>query len=280
VVLTSLVGAVTPAADKTGVPTDTTVTVKFNAAMNAATVTSDTVQLQDSSGSGLPASVVYNAAIQSATLTPSAALNAGTTYTVLVQGGAGGVASSAGSTLGAHYTSSFTTAATAPSGVAAASLWNRSATPSWIDNPDAQAVELGVRFQSSISGFITGLMFYKSANNSGSHTANLWSNGGKLLATATFTSESASGWQTVSFSQPVFIQAHTVYVASYHTDTGHYSDDEGFFAGGALTVGSLTALANSSGGNGVYAYGAGGIFPTQTFNSSNYWVDVRFVPAQ
>ena len=255
-------------------------TVKFNAAINAATVTSDTVQLQDSSGSGLPASVVSNAAIQSATLTPSAALNAGTTYTVLVQGGAGGVASSAGSTLGAHYRSSFTTAATAPSGIAAASLWNQSATPSWIDNPDPQAVELGVRFQSSISGFIAGLMFYKSANNSGSHTANLWSNGGKLLAAATFTRESASGWQTVSFSQPVFIQAHTVYVASYHTDTGHDSDDEGLFAGGALTVGSLTALANSSGGNGVYADGAGGIFPRQMFNSSNDWVDVRFVPAK
>ena len=110
-----------------------------------------------------------------------------------------------------------------------------------------------MRFQSSISGFITGLMFYKSANNSGSHTANLWSNGGKLLAAATFTRESASGWQTVSFSQPVFIQAHTVDVASYHTDTGHDSDDEGCFAGEALTVGSLTALANSSGGNGVYA---------------------------
>ena len=279
VVLTSLVGAVTPAADESGVPTDTSVTVKFNAAMNAATVTSGTVELQDSSGSSVPTSLVYNAGIQSATLTPSAALNAGTTYTVVVQGGAGGVASSAGMTLTANYTSSFTTAATPPNGAAATSLWNGSATPSWIDNPDPQAVELGVRFQASVSGFITGAMFYKSQNDTGTHTASLWSGGGQLLATATFTGESIAGWQSVTFSRPVLIQANTVYIASYHTDTGNYSDDEGFFAGGPLTVGLLTALANSNGGNGVYAYGAGGIFPTQTFNSSNYWVDVLFVPA-
>ncbi len=39
----------------------------------------------------------------------------------------------------------------------------------------------------------------------------------------------------------------------------------------------LHALANGvSGGNGVYSYGTGSAFPNQTFNSSNYWVDVVF----
>jgi hypothetical protein len=38
----------------------------------------------------------------------------------------------------------------------------------------------------------------------------------------------------------------------------------------------LQALADGvSGGNGVYGYGVGG-FPTQTYNASNYWVDVVF----
>ena len=38
----------------------------------------------------------------------------------------------------------------------------------------------------------------------------------------------------------------------------------------------LPALADgASGGNGVYKYGTSG-FPTQTFNASNYWVDVVF----
>ena len=39
----------------------------------------------------------------------------------------------------------------------------------------------------------------------------------------------------------------------------------------------LRALANGDGGgNGLYRYGAGGGFPTSTFNSANYWVDVVF----
>ena len=45
----------------------------------------------------------------------------------------------------------------------------------------------------------------------------------------------------------------------------------------ALTNGSLTALASgTSGGDGVYAYGTGSIFPTNSFSASNYWVDVVF----
>ena len=41
----------------------------------------------------------------------------------------------------------------------------------------------------------------------------------------------------------------------------------------------LHALANAAtGGNGVYAYGASSVFPTQTWNSANYWVDVVFQP--
>ena len=31
-----------------------------------------------------------------------------------------------------------------------------------------------------------------------------------------------------------------------------------------------------SGGNGVYAYGASSTFPTNTYNATNYWVDVVF----
>ena len=48
----------------------------------------------------------------------------------------------------------------------------------------------------------------------------------------------------------------------------------------AITNGPLTALASgSSGGNGVYAYGSSSAFPTNSFNASNYWVDVVFNPA-
>jgi hypothetical protein len=39
-----------------------------------------------------------------------------------------------------------------------------------------------------------------------------------------------------------------------------------------VTNGPLTALA----GGGVYAYGSGNAFPSNTFNASNYWVDVVY----
>ncbi|WP_425551333.1 DUF4082 domain-containing protein [Actinoallomurus vinaceus] len=39
----------------------------------------------------------------------------------------------------------------------------------------------------------------------------------------------------------------------------------------------MTAPASAdSGGNGVYAYGATNTFPTGSYQSTNYWVDVVF----
>ena len=45
-----------------------------------------------------------------------------------------------------------------------------------------------------------------------------------------------------------------------------------------LTV-TLHALANgASGGDGVYTYAGASTFPANSFNASNYWVDVVFSP--
>jgi hypothetical protein len=98
-----------------------------------------------------------------------------------------------------------------------------------------------------------------------------------LLASTTFTNETASGWQQVNFATPVSITAGTTYVASYHTN-GDYSADPNLF-GSALTNGPLTAPSSStSGGNGVYAYGSSSLFPTNSFNATSYGVDVLFRP--
>ena len=148
------------------------------------------------------------------------------------------------------------------------------ATPATITQNDPNSVELGVKFSSSVSGNITGIRFYKGPLNTGPHVADLWSATGNLLATATFTNETASGWQQVNFSTPVVITAGTTYVVSYHTN-GYYSYDANYF-NTAYTNGSLTALASgTSGGNGVFAYGSSDLFPTNTVGS-NYWVDVVF----
>ena len=87
--------------------------------------------------------------------------------------------------------------------------------------------------------------------------------------------ETASGWQQVEFLQPVQIQANTTYVASYFAPNGHYAFDGGYFASAGTDSGVLHALSNAAaGGNGVFLSGRG--FPTSSFNSANYWVDVVF----
>jgi hypothetical protein len=136
---------------------------------------------------------------------------------------------------------------------------------------------LGVKFTSDVSGYISGIRFYKGSTNTGTHTGSLWTTAGTLLATATFSGETISGWQQVNFTSPVAIAANTTYVASYHTSVGFYAGDSQFFASSSVNRPPLHALANgTSGGNGVYVYGSGGRFPTSTYQSSNYWVDVVF----
>ena len=89
------------------------------------------------------------------------------------------------------------------------------ATPATPDAGDGSGVELGVKFTSTSSGTITGLRFYKSAANTGTHVGTLWSSTGTVLATGTFSNETASGWQTLLFTTPVTVTAGTTYVAGY-----------------------------------------------------------------
>jgi hypothetical protein len=146
-----------------------------------------------------------------------------------------------------------------------------------VDSADGSAVEVGVKFTSDVSGSITGIRFYKAAANTGTHIGSLWTAAGAKLASATFTSETASGWQQVNFASPVAVTAGTVYVASYFAPLGHYSVDAGAFTAAGVDNPPLHALKDgTSGGNGVFAYGSSSSFPSNTFNGGNYWVDVVF----
>jgi len=160
------------------------------------------------------------------------------------------------------------------------SLWSGTALPKLAADADASPVEVGVKFKSDKNGAITGIRYYKSASNTGTHVGSLWTSGGQLLARATFTNEKASGWQQVDFATPVAIVAGSVYVASYHTNSGHYASDDYYFATKGVDNGPLHALRDGvSGNNGVYAYGAYPAFPRSSYRATNYWVDVVFKPA-
>jgi hypothetical protein len=130
-------------------------------------------------------------------------------------------------------------------GGATASLFPASSKPVTATDPDPSAVELGVKFESSQAGTITAIRFYKGPQNTGTHVGNLWSSTGTLLAHATFTGETSSGWQQVTFSTPVAISPGATYIASYHTTVGAYADDSGYFSS-SHTSGPLTALGTAT----------------------------------
>src|SRR5262249_20027715 len=110
-----------------------------------------------------------------------------------------------------------------PSTVSDATIWTPAAVPAVASANDSSSLELGVKFRSDMAGYIPGLRFYKGAGNTGTHLGHLWTASGTQLGSVTFTNETASGWQQVSFAQPVQIQANTTYVASYLAPSGHYS---------------------------------------------------------
>ncbi|MCI4677062.1 DUF4082 domain-containing protein [Rhodoblastus acidophilus] len=206
--------------------------------------------------------VSYNSQTQVVTFTPTSNYAGAASFTYSITDADGGTASA--------------NVALTVNNPNTATLFSASSTPSIVTVNDPNAVELGVKFTSSQSGAISGIRFYKGPQNTGTHVADLWSSTGTLLATATFTNETTSGWQEADFSTPVNIAAGTTYVASYHTNTGEYSADPNLFAT-SLANGPLTApSSSSSGGNGVYAYGGSSLFPTNSYNATSYGVDVVF----
>lgn len=175
---------------------------------------------------------------------------------------------------GNQTTSSSVTVTVSNQAAPVTSIWPNTATPAVAADSDNVPVELGVKFRSSVATTVTGVKFYKGSTNTGTHTGKLWSSTGTQLASVTFTGETASGWQTATFPTPVNIAANTTYVISYFAPNGHYAVNENYFTT-AHTNGTLTALQNGTdGSNGVYKYSSTSAFPTDSWNSSNYWVDV------
>ncbi|NKJ74454.1 DUF4082 domain-containing protein [Rhizobium leguminosarum bv. viciae] len=209
--------------------------------------------------------VTFDSQTKSVTFTPTAGYTGAASFSYSISDGYGGAASATVSL----------TVGTPPGGGTTSSLFTGADTSGVAAANDANSVELGVKFIASASGQITGITYYRSAQDTGTHVGSLWTASGQLLAQATFISETTSGWQTVSFTQPINVTAGATYVASYHSN-GFYSATANYFTMDH-TSGALTAPASSvSGGNGVYAYGTGSLFPNSSYNASNYWVDVLY----
>jgi rhamnogalacturonyl hydrolase YesR len=150
------------------------------------------------------------------------------------------------------------------------SFWTTSTLPANATGNDNSSVELGLRFLSNAAGNVSGARVYCALNSSGTHTVHLWNSKGSSLGTATL--PACTGWTAVNFASPIAITAGSTYTISYHTT--EYPWNTGYFTS-AVTSGNLTAPANA----GVYRYGSSPAYPSSTWQSANYWVDVLFTPA-
>lgn len=133
--------------------------------------------------------------------------------------------------------------------------------------------ELGMKFTSGVAGQITAIRFWKASRETGTHVGHIWTSSGQLLASATFVSETASGWQQQSLATPLSINANTVYVVTVNTGNTFYAVTDTGFSNQIVHL----DLKSIVGGNGVY--GSPGRFPTTTWESSNYFRDIVFTPA-
>jgi hypothetical protein len=161
------------------------------------------------------------------------------------------------------------TAATA----AAESLFtNQTPTATGLTDGPGYNYELGTLIQSDVAGQITGIRFWKDSHESGTHTGHIWSSSGTLLATVTFTAETASGWQSQTLATPLAITANTTYVVSVNTGNTYYVASNSGLAS-KITNNDLSSVV---GDNGVYA--VAGSFPSGSWESTNYFRDVTFQP--
>ena len=133
-----------------------------------------------------------------------------------------------------------------------------------------------MRFTANAAGSITELRYFRSeadADDTDTRVLNLWNAAGVLLGSVTVSSAvGESGWQVGNLSAPIAVQAGATYVVSYGTTQNYVATANYFTTAHSGPDGVLTADVSS----GVFAPGTPGVFPTESYNSSNYWVDVTF----
>jgi parallel beta-helix repeat protein len=274
-----------PANGESGVPANIAPAAKFANPLNPNTVNTDTVLLSNTTDALNPVPVAVTVSYEPNTFTvalvPTAPLQPAQIYTATLKGGSTGprITDTVGQTLAADFTFGFATAPAGP-GLTTFTVFTDQTPTQTFD--ESNPVELGMKFRANEDGVVTGARFYKGdALNGGTHIGHLWDTAGNKLGEVTFAGESENGWQQANFSVPIAITAGTIYVVSYLNPLAHYSATQFFFDNpDGVDNGPLHALSNGdtdSPGNGVLA--AGGVFPNQSSNASNYFVDVVFAPA-
>jgi Ca2+-binding RTX toxin-like protein/uncharacterized protein YaiE (UPF0345 family) len=159
------------------------------------------------------------------------------------------------------------------------SVFAATATPAITNQTDGVGAngdyEMGLEFTSAKAGQIDAIRYYKAASETGTHTGNIWSSTGVLLGSVVFANETASGWQEQLLATPITIAANSTYVVSVNANSYYVATSNGLTS--TIVNGDLSAVADGS--NGVYNADPS-LFPTLSFNNTNYFRDIVFAPAQ
>ena len=154
------------------------------------------------------------------------------------------------------------------------SLFSSSDTPAVLSDSDTSQVNLGVRFTSSAAGTITGIKYYKSANDTGTHTGSLWSSTGYASGECNLHQWDYQRLADRDVQQSgIDHRRHDLrgelpqqWSLRKHRQLFHHRSCQ-------------RPLDRARKQQWCLHYGNGNLFPTSTFNATNYWVDVVFNPS-
>ncbi|WP_157621545.1 DUF4082 domain-containing protein [Saccharothrix sp. NRRL B-16348] len=137
-----------------------------------------------------------------------------------------------------------------------------------VNDPDREPVEVGMRFRVDRPGQLLGASLGRGAYR-GPITLRLWSDTGALLAEQPW--DHPGLMAEIDFPTAVPAEPGRDYVISFYTPEGGYATSEDFFVGTLVRAPFIVPR-----GAGVYHYGVGGGFPTDTWHDSTYWVLPEF----
>jgi hypothetical protein len=162
------------------------------------------------------------------------------------------------------------------------SLWSPDTVPQVQSSPDTNEVEVGMKFQTAAPGRVIGLRFYKGPTNTaqpGQRVGRLWDVATQTkLREVTFGTETATGWQEARFAVPYHMAKGQVLMLSYRAPNGGYAQETNGFQSRVERLPLIVPASREQGGNGTYRYGWAETMPGDSYESSNYWVDVIFEP--
>lgn len=133
---------------------------------------------------------------------------------------------------------------------------------------DSRPWEVGLKFQVTRPAYAEAIQVYRNHTLSAGTIATLWSSTGRALSSVTFEPSRQTGLDTVQLDSPVQLEPGDDYIVSYSAPQGRQPQDQRQFTR-PVSNGVLKAAPDA----GVYS-GRLGNFPTRTYRSSNYHVDV------